>query len=209
MALVTRNSTRAEPDLPNPSPEDLTDLLRAWTAGDEDSGHRVMEVLYRQLKSMARRAMKGEKDHHTLQPTALVHEAFVKLVHLDKIRWQDRAHFLGAAAGTMRRILVDHARSRGSVKRGGEFRMEPFEEDPQRHHTSSQAEALAVHEALSELSRLDERKAKLVELRYFGGLEIEEAAEVLGCSRATVTRQWRLARVWLRNWLYPETPHDA
>ena len=184
------------------SSHSLTLLLRQWTAGDEAAGEKMLSALYRELRAQASRALRSERANHTLQPTALVNEAYMRLLEVNRVEWQDRGHFLRAAAKTMRRILVDHARQRNRVKRGDGRPVLPLEE----------GEAVAVvvdenlealDEALERLAELDAQKAELVELRYFGGFSIEETAELLGVSRATVIRQWRLTKVWLKDLMSP------
>ena len=190
-------------DTKKSSDEDLTGLLRAWTDGEEGAADQAMARIYDELRRLARRQLRRERRGHTLQPTALVHEAYARLVDLEQVRWQDRAHFFAAAAQTMRRILIDRARRHASGKGGGGSRRVPLDELRDADDTPPK-DLVAVDEALCDLARLDPRKADLVELRFFGGLSNEETAEVLGCSRATVIRQWRMARLWLRQELSAE-----
>ncbi|MEM1182093.1 MAG: sigma-70 family RNA polymerase sigma factor [Acidobacteriota bacterium] len=179
---------------------ELTVLLRRWTAGDEEAGQRMLDALYAELRSQARRALHNERANHTLQPTALVNEAYMRLVEVDRIEWQDRRHFLRAAAKTMRRVLVDHARRRGRVKRGDGQAVLPLDEG-EKVQVAVDENLERLDDALKKLAEMDPKKAELVELRYFGGFTAEETAELMGISRATVIRQWRLTRVWLRDWM--------
>ena len=174
---------------------DVTQLLRDWRGGDERALDALAPLVYDDLRRLAGHYMGAERPSHTLQPTALVHEAFVRLVHAD-VPWQDRAHFLSVAARAMRRILVDHARSHGRKKRGGGVPHVPLE-NFDAPAADAGAEILELDEALERLSRLDERKARTIELVYFGGLKQTEAAEVLEISVATVERELRQARAWL------------
>lgn len=176
---------------------DVTELLRAWSAGDEEALKKLLPLVYDELRRRAMAQMRRERADHTLQPTALVHEAYLKLVGQKGIQWQDRAHFFGVAARAMREILVDHARARAAVKRGGlETRLSV--EDAIVSVEPPTLDVLALDIALDRLAALDERQARLVELRVFSGLTIEESAEVLGCSPATVSRDWKHAQAWLR-----------
>ena len=177
--------------------QDVTALLQAWTGGDEKAFDRLMPVLYEELRRTARAYMRRERSGHTLQTTALVNEVFLRLVDIHQIRWHDRVHFLTMAAQLMRRILVDHARRRGYLKRGGGERPVPLDElaviSPSR---SSQF--VVVDDALNTLAKRDARKAKVVEMRFFGGLSVEETAAALNVSSQTVLRDWSLAKAWLR-----------
>jgi RNA polymerase sigma factor (TIGR02999 family) len=178
------------------SSQGITELLSAWQAGDEEARDRLLPLVYRDLRRRAHHYLRRERPDHTLQTTALVHEAFLRLVGQDRVRWQNRAHFFGVAAELMRRILVDYARSQKRRKRGGDWLRVPFEETAlvSRHKT---AEILAVDDALRRLESLDARKSRVVELRFFGGLTVVEIAEALGTSEATVARDWEAARAWL------------
>lgn len=178
-----------------PTSTDVSQLLFDWSHGDADALTRLMPLVYDELRRLAGSYLRRERSDHTLQPTALVHEAFLKLVG-QELNLQNRAHFFGVAAQVMRCILVDHARGHDAAKRGNgaaRFTLEEVQDTP----LESQVDLLALDEALNELARLDPPQARLVELRYFGGLTIEETAEVLGLSPATVKREWRLARTWL------------
>jgi RNA polymerase sigma-70 factor, ECF subfamily len=179
-----------------PSTHEITQLLKAWTAGDEEALGKLTPLVYEQLHEAARRCMAGERSGHTLQTTALVNEVYLRLVDCGQMNWQDRAHFLAVSAQLMRRILIDFARSRGYQKRGGGAIQISLDEAPS---VSSQPDAniVALDSALKSLAAVDERKSKVVELRFFGGLSIEETSAVLRVSVETVVRDWRLAKVWL------------
>lgn len=182
--------------MPGHAPESITDLLLKWSGGDATALEQLMPLVYDELRRLAGRYLRRERDNHSLQPTALVNEAYLRLVD-QKVEWQSRAQFYGLAARIMRNILVDHARSRQAAKRGGEQFRVSFDSDRQ-GSTDSGVKFLAVHEALERLATFDAQKAQIVELRFFGGLSIEETAEVLGIGHATVERDWKLARAWLR-----------
>ena len=175
--------------------EDTTRLLRDIREGDENAAERLVPLIYEDLRALAARYMRNEPPDHTLQPTALVHEAFLRLVDTDRVEWRTRAHFLAIAARTMRRILVDHARRRRAVKRGGGRKVTLVEglafSEPR------PLDLVALDDALAKLGGIDERQCSVVELRFFGGLAVEEIAEVLHVSTATVKRDWRFARAWL------------
>jgi RNA polymerase sigma factor (TIGR02999 family) len=175
---------------------DVTELLLAWAKGDRSAFDELVPVVHQELRRLARLQMRGERDNHTLQTTALVNEAFLRLVDLRRVRWQDRAHFLALSARLMRRILVDHARSRNYQKRGGGAIAVTLDDtlvaSPERG-----ADLVALDDALADLARVDARKSQVVELRFFGGLTVEETAEALNVSPETVMRDWRLAKVWL------------
>lgn len=175
---------------------EVTELLSALTRGDEDAGAKLIPVVYNELRRLAGSYMRRERPDHTLQATALVHEAYVKLVEQQSVNWQSRAHFFGVAAQLMRRILIDHARGYLRQKRGGEFKKVSLN-DAFIFSPEQSSELLAVDESLKRLAELDERQAKVVELRFFGGLSVEETAEVLHVSPDTVKRDWRLAKLWL------------
>ena len=175
----------------------LTQLLKNWGNGDAAAHDELMAVVYEELHRLAHQYMKREHPGHTLQTSALVNEAFVKLVDQRNVEWQNRAHFFGIAAQVMRRILVDHARARQSAKRGGSSRPLSLDEALIVSDERS-AEVIALDEALRELAKFDERKSQIVELRFFGGLSIDETAEILQVSPGTVMRDWTLAKAWLR-----------
>jgi RNA polymerase sigma-70 factor, ECF subfamily len=175
---------------------DVTLLLSALTRGEEKAGEKLIPLVYVELRRLARSYMRRERTDHTLQATALVHEAYLKLVEQRSVNWQSRAHFFGVAAQVMRRILIDHARGHLRQKRGGEFEKVVLDEGLVFSPEQS-AELLAVDEALERLAKLDERQARVVELRFFGGLSVEEAAVVMGISPKTVKRDWSVAKAWL------------
>ncbi len=179
------------------APENITDLLLKWSGGDATALEQLMPLVYDELRRLAVRYLRRERDNHSLQPTALVNEAYLRLVDQQKVEWQSRAQFYGLAARVMRNILVDHARSRQAAKRGGEQFRVSFDGE-QQVSVNPEIKFLAVHEALERLTTFDAQKAQIVELRFFGGLSIEETAEVLGIGHATVERDWKLARAWLR-----------
>ena len=179
------------------APENITDLLLKWSGGDATALEQLMPLVYDELRRLAVRYLRRERDNHSLQPTALVNEAYLRLVDQQKVEWQSRAQFYGLAARVMRNILVDHARSRQAAKRGGEQFRVSFDGD-QQMSVNPEIKFLAVHEALERLTTFDAQKAQIVELRFFGGLSIEETAEVLGIGHATVERDWKLARAWLK-----------
>lgn len=176
--------------------ESVTDLLCAWTAGDESALDRLAPILHDELKRMARRYIVRERSGHTLQPTALVNELFLKLITIRGVQWQDRAHFFALCAQIMRRILVNYAVDRSAGKRGGCAQKLPLGEITV-VSAERDAQLLELDEALDRLAKLDRRKARLVELRFFGGLSVEETAAVLKVSKQTVLRDWSLAKSWL------------
>jgi RNA polymerase sigma factor (TIGR02999 family) len=178
------------------SSHEVTRLLRAWNGGDEEALGKLTPLVYRQLHEIAQRYMAGERSGHTLQTTALVNEAYLRLVDCTKVNWQDRAHFFAVSAQLMRRILIDFARSRGYLKRGAAVAHISLDEAPSVCNEPD-VNLVALDDALSALSAIDERKSKVVELRFFGGLNVEETAEVLGVSSDTIIRDWRLAKIWL------------
>jgi RNA polymerase sigma factor (TIGR02999 family) len=179
-----------------PAPEEVSQLLREWSKGDQAALDKVMPIIYQELHRLAHHYMRKERAGHTLQTTALVNEAYMRLADYKKMRWQSRAHFFAVAAQVMRRILVEQARSRKLVKRGGGVPTVSLDEAAIVSHGRS-AEVIAVDEALTDLESWDPRKSKIVELRFFGGLSIEETAEVLKVSATTVQREWRSAKAWL------------
>jgi len=176
------------------SAHDVTPLLRAWSEGDAQALNRLVPLVYRELHRIARGCMARERPNHTLQATALVNETYMRLVDAQEVSWQDRTHFFALCARAMRRILVDHARSRASLKRGaGQICLELDEG----RAAGKSANLLELDDALNRLAALDPRKSQVVELRFFGGLSEVETAAALGVSEETVQRDWRLARVWL------------
>jgi RNA polymerase sigma factor (TIGR02999 family) len=179
------------------SSNEVTQLLVAWGNGDQTALDQLMPLVYSELHRLARRHIKKERPGHTLQTSALLNEAFLRLVDQRDVHWQSRAHFFSIAAQMMRRILVDYARSRRYAKRGGDARQVTFDEELVVSRQLS-ADVIELHDALNEMAAIDERKSKVVELKFFGGLSIEEIAEVLGVSPGTVMRDWTLAKAWLR-----------
>ena len=179
-----------------PSGHEVTRLLKAWSAGDEQALEKLTPLVYRQLHQIAQRYMGGERSGHMLQTTALVNEAYLRLVDCGQVNWQDRAHFFAISANLMRRILVDFARSRDYLKRGGAIPHISIEEAPS-VCDEPDVNLVALDDALKALAAVDERKSKVVELRFFGGLNVEETAEVLRVSSDTVMRDWKLAKIWL------------
>jgi len=185
------------------SKESVTQLLVKWSEGDQKALDKLMPLVYGELRQLASNYLRRERQNHTLQPTALVNEAYLKLIDQRNARWKNRAQFYGVSAQLMRRILVDHARQHQAAKRGGS--------DQQRLSITSAGQLggkqlateppidlLALHEALEELTVIDPQQGRIVELKFFGGLSIEETAEVMGISHATVERDWKMARAWLR-----------
>jgi len=194
----------------SPSPDSVTGLLRAWGAGDAQASDSLVRLVYAELRRQARIALRREGEGHTLQPTALVHEAWLRLGDQHDARWESRTQFFAIAAQTMRRVLLDHARTRHALKRGGGA-VQVTLGDADANVGARAAESvpldavdvIALDDALKRLAELDPQKARLVDLRYFAGLSIPEAAEVLGVSTATVGREWAIARMWLRRELDP------
>jgi RNA polymerase sigma factor (TIGR02999 family) len=177
----------------------VTDLLIAWSDGRREALGDLMPLVYEDLRRVAAGYMRREALDHALQPTALVHETYVRLIDQRQVKWRNRAHFFGMAAGMMRRILVDHARKRRAEKRGGGLERVTFEEDEEvAVGGPKEIDVLALHESLERLAAFDPQQERIVELRYFAGLTIEETAEVIGVSTATVVREWTIAKVWLR-----------
>jgi len=180
-----------------PAPNEVTQLLVAWSNGDSAARDALMPLVHEELRRLAHRYMRRERGNHTLQTSALVNEAYLRLIDQKDVHWQNRAHFFGIAARIMRRILVDYARKRGFAKRGGDLQPVALDEamivSPERA-----AEVVALDDALNRLGELDQRKSQIIELRFFGGLSIDETAEVLGVSSGTVMRDWTFAKAWLR-----------
>ena len=188
---------------PSSAPEarnaDVTGLLLAWGQGDESAAEQLVVAVYDELRRQAERAMRREGGEHTLQATSLVHESYLRLVDQRRVDWRNRAHFFAIASTVMRRVHVDHARARLTAKRGGGVApLSLAGAERGGEHGTDDVDLLALHEALERLAALDPEQARLVELRYFGGMTIEETAEALGVSPATVKREWALARAWLR-----------
>jgi RNA polymerase sigma-70 factor (ECF subfamily) len=213
-ALYTwRNSTKIhiparEACVTETSEHQVTQLLRAWSEGDEQALEKLMPLVYAELHRLARRYMAGERPGHTLQTSALVNEAYLRLVDVESVNWQNRAHFFGVSAQLMRRILVDFARSRRSLKRGGETLMVSLEEGLM-VSPGVGADVVALDDALKTLAAMDPRRSRVVELRFFGGLSAEEAAEVLKVSAETVLHDWKLAKVWLLRELSTDRANEA
>jgi RNA polymerase sigma factor (TIGR02999 family) len=180
----------------SPSGDEVTALLHAWSAGDKGALDRLTAMVYQDLHRAATRYMAGERSSHTLQTTALIHEVYIRLVDVDRIEWQNRAHFLAICARMMRRILVDWARERGYKKRGAGAVHVSLDEALTLSPSKSD-EMVALDDALHKLEDMDARKGQVVELRFFGGLSVDETAEALRVSAETVMRDWRLAKVWL------------
>jgi RNA polymerase sigma-70 factor (ECF subfamily) len=178
------------------SQDDVTGLLLEWRQGDADALERLTPLVYGELRRMAHRYMQQERAGHTLQTTALVNEAYVRLVGQQRIDWQNRAHFFAVMAQVMRRVLIDHARRRSYAKREGVAHQVPLEEGAAMTDKRA-SELIALDEALDQLEKLDPRKSRVVQLRYFGGLSLEETADVLEISVMTVRRDWRVAKAWL------------
>jgi RNA polymerase sigma factor (TIGR02999 family) len=177
---------------------EITQLLVAWSDGQRDALDRLVPLVYDDLRRLAAGYMVREPREHSLQPTALVHEAYVRLVDQRSVQWRNRAHFFGVAASMMRRILVDHARAKRAEKRGGDVEHVTLVGDEVAVDGPNRVDVLALHESLERLAQFDPQQERIVELRYFGGLTIEEAAEVIGISEATVVREWTIAKAWLR-----------
>jgi len=175
---------------------DVTRLLRAWGEGNQAALDELTSAIYAELRRRARSYMKNERPGNTLQTTALANEAWLRLVNVAAVDWKDRAHFFAIAANVMRRILVDRARARGREKRGGAAQRVDLDQIPD-ISSRREPDLIAIDEALNALAKLDPRKAKVIELRFFGGLSVEETAEVLNVHEQTVLRDWRLARTWL------------
>ncbi len=194
------------------APDSVTGLLRAWGSGDSQASDSLVRLVYAELRRQARIALRREGEGHTLQPTALVHEAWLRLGDQHDARWESRTQFFAIAAQTMRRVLLDHARTRHALKRGGGAVQVTLGGADRGANAGARAaestpldavDVIALNDALERLAELDPQKARLVDLRYFAGLSIPEAAEVLGVSTATVGREWAVARMWLRRELEP------
>ena len=191
-----------------PGEYDITRLLLAWSEGDDDALGKLAPLVEAELKRLARHYLRGERPGHTLQPTALINEAYLRLLDWRKASWQNRAHFMGIAANMMRRILVDHARRYRFLKRGGEM-VKVSLDARQLGSSGRDPDLVALDEALTRLAEVDRRKSQVVELRFFGGLSVEEAAEFLKISPRTVKREWSLAQAWLHCELTGGGEHDA
>jgi len=183
------------------TPDGVTQLLVDWSKGDQAALERLMPLVYSELRRLATNYLRKERQGHTLQPTALVNEAYLKLVDQRNAKWQNRAQFFGISAQLMRRILVDHARQHQAAKRGGADQQRLSITSAEGLMKQSEVDLLALNEALDELTKMDPQQGRIVELKFFGGLSIEETAEVLGIGHATVERDWKMARAWLRRQL--------
>ena len=188
--------------------EEITQLLLAWGKGDEGAFDRLMPLVYDEMRKIARRYMSRQRPDHTLQATALVNEAYLRLIDSSKVQWQNRAHFYAISAQLMRRILVDFARARTNQKRGGGAQKVVLDE-ALTITSEPGADLIALDDALNELAKLDRRQSQIVELRYFGGLSEDETAEILDISARTVRRDWSLARAWLYRQLNQEESDDS
>lgn len=187
------------------NPGQVTQLLQQWSDGETEVLEELLPLVYSELRKVAAGYLRKERGNHTLQPTALVHEAYLKLLGQDRTQWSNRAHFFAIAAQAMRRILVDHARKDKAAKRGGPFAAISLEDAPQIGRSRS-IDLIALDFALERLAELDERQARIVELRFFGGLTVEEASEVMNVSERTVAREWKMARAWLRDQMEAAPP---
>lgn len=183
--------------MPPPPPNEITPLLLRWSQGDEVALSQLLPVVYQELHRLAQYYLRREQSGHTLQPTALINEAYLRMVKQDFPEWQSRRHFYGVASQLMRQILVEHARARAAEKRGGGGQKYSLDE-ALTFSEDKAVELVALDDALSALAQFDERKVRIIELRYFGGLSLEETADVLGISIATIGHEMRLARAWLR-----------
>lgn len=190
------------------SGQDVTRLLKAWSAGDGSALEKLIPLVYEELHRAARRYMAGERPEHTLQTTALINEAYLRLVDLQHITWQNRAQFFGICAQLMRRILVDFARSRAAKKRGSDGTHFSLDEELL-VSAEPRADLIALDDALKALAEIDERKSWVIELRFFGGLSVQQTAAVLNVSEETVKRDWRLAKVWLLREFRKQNAYDA
>jgi RNA polymerase sigma factor (TIGR02999 family) len=188
--------------------EPATRLLIDWTNGNREVAARLLPLVYDELRRLARGYLQRERPDHTLQATGLVHEAYLRLVDQTAVNWQNRAHFLAVAANQMRRILVDHARRHRAGKRGGEWCKVEFD-DALAPAAARSVDVIALDDALEDLMKLHPQHSQIVELRFFGGMTIEEVAEVLELSPRTVQREWRLARAWLRRQVFGESSDDS
>jgi RNA polymerase sigma factor (TIGR02999 family) len=177
---------------------EVTQLLLQWGEGDRGALDALMPMILDELRRIARRHMRREGQGHTLESAALVHEAYMRLIEQRDVRWNNRAHFLAIASQMMRRILVDYARTRHAAKRGGDAYRLPLSEAEPLANVGQEVDLVELDQALDELAAMDPQEARVVELRFFGGLTLEETAEVVGISRATVEREWKTARAWLR-----------
>ena len=189
-------------------PAEITSLLLAWSSGDREAEEDLLPLVYQQLQVIAKRYLRKERSGHTLETSGLVNEAYLKLIDQNRVRWRDRAHFFAISSQIMRRILVDHAREKAAEKRGGQAQRISLD-DTESIALQRAPDLLDLDDALTSLARLDPDSARLVELRYFGGLTKEELAEVLEISTATVARRWRMIRAWLHTYLVKGERHGV
>ena len=195
--IDSRSKSPTELGVRPASSSQVTGLLIRWSEGDPAAREKLIPLVYNELHRLARQCLAGQRPGHTLQSTALVHEAYLRLVECDSVNWQNRAQFFGLAAKLMRQVLVDHARARNAAKRDGGIRLTL--QDALSLTKERSVDLIALDDALKELAELDAQQSEIVELRFFGGLSIEETAEMLGISPATVKRHWSTARVWLHH----------
>ena len=200
------------PSIPaRPAPSgvgEISVLLRAWSDGDQTALERLTPIVYQELRRLASRYMRGERHNHSIETGALVNEAYLRLVDYQRMQWRDRAHFFAVSAQLMRRILVDHARAKKRVRRGGDKQIDRID-DWQIAAPQPEDDILALDDALNRLAALSPRQSRVVELRYFAGLTEEQVAELLGVTRRTVNRDWLMARTWLHRQLHPGSKNDA
>jgi len=192
----------------SPSPSNVTQMLHDWSDGDREALDKLIPIVYTELRRQAAGYLRRERPGHTLQTTALIHEAYLRLIDQKDVRWQNRAHFFAIAAQLMRRILVDHARSRQAAKRGGSDIKLPLEATMIASE-GSEVDLVALDEALERLAAIDPQQGRVVELRFFSGLSVEETAEVLGVSTRTVKRDWNVAKAWLRREISKSDVNDT
>jgi RNA polymerase sigma factor (TIGR02999 family) len=185
------------------SGDELAPLFEDWASQDPETRERLIPIVYAELRRLAQHYMKGERQNHTLQPTALVNEMYLRLANIDRMQWRDRAHFVATAATLMRRVLVDYARASARDKRGGQISVTSLDEDVA--GAGQPVDVVALDEALAALATIDHRQSQVVELRFFGGLTVEETAEALTISPATVKREWTMAKAWLHDRLRART----
>ena len=190
----------AAPPPDSPGRDELGPLFDGWANQDPEARERLIPLVYAELRRLAQHYMKGERQDHTLQPTALVNEMYLRLANVDRMQWRDRAHFVATAATLMRRVLVDYARASARDKRGGQISVTSLD-DAHDAAAGQPTDVVALDEALEALAAIDQRQSQVVELRFFGGLTVEETAEVLHVSPATVKREWTMAKAWLHDQL--------
>lgn len=191
------------------SPKDVTQLLDNWGKGNANALEELMPLVYRELHRLADSYLRRERQGHTLQATALINEAYLRIIDQDRVSWQNRAHFFGVAAQMMRRILIDHARAHQYAKRGGGAQKLTLDEALCLPQQERDLDLVALDDALNRLDEIDPKQSRIIELRFFGGLTIEETAQVMGISTPTVERGWRLARAWLQTELSPQQPEES